>query len=56
MVLDALERRYGSHGLERLGGREGLRTRLQREPGRTAFAAILELGPELERSLRGTGD
>jgi LAO/AO transport system kinase len=53
VVLDALLRRYGSYGLDRLGGREAVCARLRRDAEGTAFAAILELDRALERELGG---
>jgi LAO/AO transport system kinase len=52
LVLDALERRYGSHGIERLGGRDALRARLRGRARGSGFAEILELGREIEDALR----
>jgi LAO/AO transport system kinase len=51
-VQDALERRYGSHGLECLGGREALRRRLAREEDGSAFGLVARLGREIEEALR----
>jgi LAO/AO transport system kinase len=50
-VLSALTRRYGSFGLERIGGAAALRARLRAgaEPG---FAAAAALGAEIEEALR----
>jgi LAO/AO transport system kinase len=53
VVQDALERRYGSYGLDRLGGREGVAARVERERGASAFALVLRLGEEIEEALRG---
>ncbi len=50
-VLEALLRRYGSHGLERVGGSEGLARRLRAEPGSSPFASIRTLGREIEEAL-----
>jgi LAO/AO transport system kinase len=52
LVVDALERRYGSHGVEQLGGRSALRARVRRSAERSGFALILELGREIEEALR----
>jgi len=56
-VLDGLERRYGSFGLESVGGRGALARRLAAEadaggegPG---FARVQELGAEIEAALDG---
>jgi len=50
-VLETLERRYGSYGLERLGGRVGLEKRLRDEVSRSPFARVLALGREIEEAL-----
>jgi LAO/AO transport system kinase len=50
-VLETLERRYGSHGLERVGGSKGLARRLRDEPGASPFARIRALGREIEEAL-----
>jgi LAO/AO transport system kinase len=52
LVLDALERRYGSYGVERLGGREALRARIRGATAQSGFALVLELGREIEDVLR----
>ena len=51
-ILDGLERRYGSYGLERCGGREALRARLAEGPAASSFARLTELGREIEDALR----
>ena len=51
-VVEALGRRYGSHGLETLGGSEGVRRRVHAEPGGSSFALATALGREIEESLR----
>ena len=51
-VLDGLERRYGSYGLERCGGREALRARLAEGPAVSPFALLAQLGREIEDALR----
>jgi LAO/AO transport system kinase len=51
-VLDGLERRYGSYGLERCGGRESLRARLDEGPPVSCFASLAQLGREIEDALR----
>jgi LAO/AO transport system kinase len=51
-VLDGLERRYGSYGLERCGGREALRARLAEAPPTSCFARLAQLGREIEDALR----
>jgi len=51
-VIDALARRYGSHGLEQLGGAASVSARL-REAGReSVFALTAALGAEIEEALR----
>jgi LAO/AO transport system kinase len=50
-VLDALERRYGSFGLEKLGGRDAVRARLLAEPAGGGFADGLGLAREIEAAL-----
>jgi LAO/AO transport system kinase len=52
LVREALERRYGSYGLERLGGAEGVRRRVEDDPGASPFALALTLGREIEDALR----
>jgi LAO/AO transport system kinase len=49
-VLESLGRRYGSFGLERLGGREVVLARV-RDSGASSFALAHELGLELEEAL-----
>jgi len=51
-VRDALLRRYGSHGVERVGGEEGLLARLRRDEASSEFALLLALGREVEEALR----
>ena len=51
-VLDGLERRYGSFGLERCGGREALRARLAARGAASSFALLASLGREIEDALR----
>jgi LAO/AO transport system kinase len=51
-ILDGLERRYGSYGLERCGGREALRARLAEAPHASSFARLAELAREIEDALR----
>ncbi|MCU0669167.1 MAG: hypothetical protein MUF70_07435, partial [Myxococcota bacterium] len=50
-VQDALERRYGSFGVERIGGREAVRARAAAGSG-AGFEIALALGREIEASLR----
>ena len=51
-VLEALERRYGSYGLERVGGREGVRARVRELGSSSSFRLASELGGEIEDALR----
>ncbi len=51
-VLDALERRYGAFGIERLGGRDAVHTRLLAEPEGAGAAFGLDLAREIEAALR----
>jgi LAO/AO transport system kinase len=50
-VLETLERRYGSHGLERIGGARGVAQRLHAGPPASPFARLLALGDEIEEAL-----
>ncbi len=52
LVLDAVTRRYGSYGVERVGGEDALRARLG--PGaaeRPGFASLARIEREIERAL-----
>jgi LAO/AO transport system kinase len=51
-VLDGLERRFGSFGMERCGGREALRAKLAERATESSFALLTELGREIEDALR----
>jgi LAO/AO transport system kinase len=51
-ILAALERRYGSFGLERCGGAASLRARIAERAGASSFALLDELGREIEDVLR----
>jgi LAO/AO transport system kinase len=51
-VLRALERRYGTYGLERIGGREALAERLRTTGDLCAFSVVRSLGHEIEDTLR----
>jgi LAO/AO transport system kinase len=53
-VLESLEARYGSFGIETLGGRPGLIERLEREPEASGSALCDRFGREIETSLRKT--
>ena len=50
-VLDALERRYGAFGIERLGGRDALHARLLAEPEGAGAEFGLGLAREIEAAL-----
>jgi LAO/AO transport system kinase len=50
-LCQSLERRYGSHGLQKIGGREALEARL-REEKTSPFALVQTLGREIEDALR----
>ena len=51
-VREALERRYGSYGLAKLGGREGVRARVRERGAASSFRLASELGDEIEDALR----
>jgi LAO/AO transport system kinase len=51
-VLEALERRYGSYGLDRLGGRDAVRASVRERGDASCFALASELGKEIEDALR----
>jgi LAO/AO transport system kinase len=51
-VLTGLERRYGSFGLQRCGGRDALRERLAARGAASSFALLASLGREIEDALR----
>jgi LAO/AO transport system kinase len=51
-VLDALERRYGSHGIEQLGGAAALSARVREHGDESAFGLAAALGAEIEETLR----
>ena len=51
-VALSLMRRYGSFGLERLGGEEGVRAILDEEPETTAFRQVEALAARVEDALR----
>ncbi len=52
LVIGALQRRYGSFGLQQLGGLASLRSRLAEDPTASAFTRIARLGAEIEEALR----
>lgn len=51
-VLETLGRRYGSFGLDTVGGAEALRARIHEARAESAFALVLRLGREIEDALR----
>ena len=51
-VRKALEHRYGSHGLEQLGGPKAIALRLAERRDAACFALVDELGREIEESLQ----
>jgi len=51
-VLETLENRYGSHGLETLGGRQTVLDRVREHPVASGFALASALGSEIEEFLR----
>ena len=53
-VSESLDARYGSFGIETLGGRSGLLERLADEPEASGSALCDRLGREIEASLRKT--
>jgi len=50
-VIDALQMQFGSYGLDRVGGEDALRRRMQERPG-SAFAWTDALSREIEDALR----
>ncbi len=52
LLLDALERRYGAFGIEKLGGRHGILERLREDARVSPFALQDRLGREIEEALR----
>jgi len=50
-VLGQLQRRYGSHGIERLGGLQAVEARLREQPDASGFALAEQLGHEIEAML-----
>jgi len=51
-VVDALERRYGSYGIEKVGGRDAVRARADSARG-AGFEITRELGREIEAAIGG---
>jgi LAO/AO transport system kinase len=50
-VVETLVNRYGSHGVDRLGGAEALRDRVRAETDASGFALAAALGREIEERL-----
>ena len=50
-VVETLERRYGSHGVDQLGGRPALRARVREDEAPSAFALVATLSNEIEEAL-----
>lgn len=50
-LVDTLERRYGSHGIERWGGRSAIEERLRLADGISPFAMVRQLSAEIEDAL-----
>jgi LAO/AO transport system kinase len=53
-VIQALERRYGSHGIDTTGGRGALAERIRQADGRSTHVITRTLGAEIERRLRSS--
>jgi LAO/AO transport system kinase len=51
-VVESLSRRYGSHGLEQLGGPRAVAERVREDTARSSFAWLDVLGREIEDALR----
>jgi len=51
-VVEALERRYGSYGLAKLGGTAAVAVRVRETRDASGFALVLSLGGEIEDALR----
>jgi LAO/AO transport system kinase len=51
-LLGGLERRYGSFGIEQLGGRRALRERAREDDQASAFVLLARLSLEIEEALR----
>jgi LAO/AO transport system kinase len=51
-ILETLENRYGSYGIEALGGPQALLDRVRGEDAASGFALASELGREIEEALR----
>ena len=51
-AIECLERRYGSYGVEKIGGSGALRERARERAADSAFSLVAELGREIEDALR----
>jgi len=51
-AIECLERRYGSYGVEKIGGSDALRERARERGAESAFGLVAELGREIEDALR----
>ncbi len=54
-VIESLARRYGSYGVERLGGVDGIKLRMRERPSTGSFAWLDVLGREIRGALRKPG-
>jgi len=54
-ALLALAQRYGSFGVEALGGREALLHQIEALPDRSIGSLVRELGEKIEKRLQGAG-
>ena len=54
-VLESLESRYGSFGLDTLGGRDATLERIRASPNESAARLALDLGREIEAALKTPG-
>ena len=53
-VIEALTRRYGSFGIARLGGGDGVTEQMRTGPARSSFGALEVLGRAIEAALGAT--
>lgn len=51
-TLDALLRRYGTHGIERIGGSAALAARIAAQSDASGYSLVLALGREIEEAIR----
>lgn len=54
-AITSLERRFGSFGLDALGGRHAVVARLEASPDGSGFGLLAALGEEIERALASGG-